>query len=185
LSTKNKTKKGKQNYKTLTVKKGTLDPDSLARVAIVEYPSGSKKIYWLIHLPAHEVRYFWQIKDSEKIKFLNKCCNRHHRRERQRGGMGGKNLSNVDIYSHRMFHNLMYLVAKNSRMSTKNIRTENIQKFLRQLLPIVQRLLIDHDTGHLHSPTSLETILNKVWLPSDEPIRFYADDNSYPEFPIS
>jgi hypothetical protein len=184
LSARNKRRKEKKLQKSPTIKKGTLDPDSLARVAIVEYPSGSSKIYWLIHLPAYEVLAFWQSKDSEKIKFLKKRCNRHHRKEKQRGGTGGKNLSNVDIYSHGMYHNLISLVAKTSRVSAKNVQTENIQKFLRQLLPIVQRLLIDHDTGHLHSPRSLEMILNKIWLPADEPIRFYADDNSYPEFPI-
>jgi hypothetical protein len=155
--------------------------DLLPRVAVVHHPNGRKKTYWLTHLPAHTVRGFWEMRDPDKLKFLNKHFNKHHKKPRAQGGKRGNNLSNVDIVSHGMYNNLIFMVARNSRIPLTSVKTIHIQKFLSQFLPVAQRLLIDQDTGHLHGPDALERIMNHAWLPTNEPIRFYAHDNSYPK----
>ncbi len=171
MSARNTRKKNQE----VTISPSSLIGLPLPRVAIVRYESGHSTKYYLAHIPSDDVVDFWNMEDSKKLQYLNAKFNWHHRRPRIQGGKRGSNLVKVDIESHREYNNLISLVSKHARLGVEKVRPVHVQHFLKQIYPVVKRLLIDPDTGNLNSLEILERIFNQIWLPEDESISLKED----------
>jgi hypothetical protein len=61
-------------------------------------------------------------------------------------------------------------VARWSGLRYKEVKAGDICYFLEYLYPVIKKLAIDHDNGKLMHLHGFVKVLNKVWLPINEPI---------------
>ncbi len=136
----------------------------LPRVAMVQWGRGGVRQYRLDFLSNYDLRNFWHMSLSEKVEYLDKFFDRHHRKPRcQKGQTVASNLSYVDRLSHVRYNAFISVVAKWSGLGrdVERVLTEHIDHFLRKVYPSLDRLFTHQKT---HKLRSLESILNKKGL---------------------
>jgi len=144
------------------------NPKCDARIALVYRGMGAPKAYRFDHLSHFEVLRFWKMSTLEMNNYLKRNFNVHHRKPRcQKGRTVPENLSYVDIESHTAYNRLIVVVAKWSRLDVRDVQTDHLERFLRNLYPALHRLT-SHDGGGTKF-LSMEFILHKKKLNNFSP----------------